>query len=150
MKKLFLSFLVFLASASAVAQDYKYLTVATTGAEQSIELATIQKITFDMQQKLVVVTTSEGQVTFPQGEMLKMFFADAPTAIERLPLKAEGLALSDDRLEACGKGLLRIYNAAGNLQRMAYVDGSASIGLGSLPAGIYIVNLGNRTIKISK
>lgn len=150
MKKLFFSFLVFVASASAMAQDYKYLTVATTGAEQSIELATIQKITFDMQAGLVVVTTSEGQVSFPQGEMQKMFFADAPTAIESLPLKSEGLCVTGGDLLVQGKGLLRIYNAAGSLQRMAHVEGDARVSLSNLPAGLYIVNLGKQTIKISK
>ena len=146
MKKFLLSLSALAVSSMAMAQsDYKYLTVATSSAEQSIELATVQKITFNVSDMLVVVTTSEGEVTFPQSELQKMFFASTATAIESLPEACEGLQVVNGVINAKGDGLLRIYNAAG-----ASVQGSAQVSLSKLPAGVYVVNLGKQTIKISK
>ncbi len=151
MKKFLLSLSALAISSMAMAQsDYKYLTVATSSAEQSIELATVQKITFNVSEMLVVVTTSEGEVAFPQSELQKMFFASTATAIESLPEACEGLQVVNGVLNAKGQGLLRIYNAAGTLQGMASVQGSAQVSLSKMPAGVYIVNLGKQTIKISK
>lgn len=151
MKKIIFSAALFAAASFAYAQDeYKYLTVSTSSAEQSIELATIQKITFDTQAQLVVVTTSEGVVKFPQSELSKMYFTDAATAIEALPLSSDDLHVRNGQLTVGGTGLLRIYNAAGALQRMSHVEGSATISLGNLPAGAYIINFGKQTIKTLK
>lgn len=151
MKKFFLTLVAMMAMNAAVAQDnLKYLTVTTTSEESSIELAKIQKITFDTANKLVVVTTSEGEVKFPQTEMQKMFFSDAATAIESLPAKSSNLKMKAGVLTAKGSGLLRIYNASGALQRMANVEGSARINLSNLPAGVYIINMGEQTIKVRK
>lgn len=64
----------------AHAEDYKYLTVGYNSEEQSIDLGTIQKITFENGQ--MVVVTSEGNVSFTQSELEKMFFSTTATAIE--------------------------------------------------------------------
>lgn len=151
MKKIILSLIVVCTSTAAIAQDeYKYLTVATTSAERSIELATIQKITFDTAQQLVIVSTSEGKVEFPQTAMQKMFFSTTATAIEAMPAESNSLRISAGTLHAQGKGMLHIYNAAGTLLHMAHIDGKASISTKNLPAGLYIINLGQQTIKFSK
>lgn len=150
MKKIILTAAAIVLATAAWAEDYKYLTVSTSSNESSIELATVQKITFDMNEKLVVVTTSEGQVNFPISEMQKMFFSAEPTAIERLPQTSADLKVANGVLRVKGDGLLRIYNASGALQRMAKVDGSANISLDNLPAGTYIINLGKQTIKVVK
>lgn len=150
MKKIILTAAAIVLATAAWAEDYKYLTVSTSSNESSIELATVQKITFDMNEKLVVVTTSEGQVNFPISEMQKMFFSAEPTAIERLPQTSADLKVANGVLRVNGDGLLRIYNASGALQRMAKVDGSANISLDNLPAGTYIINLGKQTIKVVK
>lgn len=150
MKKFILAIVAIAMSSVAKAEDYKYLTVATSSQESSIELATIQKIMFDMTKETVIVITSEGEVSFPQKEMQKMFFSEAATAIETMAAESDNLQLAGGVLNAKGNGLLRIYNAAGALQRMANVEGSAKISLGNLPAGVYIINLGNQTIKVKK
>lgn len=150
MKKYLLAIVAMVVSSAVSAQDYKYLTVSTASQESSIELATIQKIMFDMAKETVIVVTSEGEVSFPQNEMQKMFFTDAPTAIETMAVESDNLQIAGGVLNAKGNGLLRIYNAAGALQRMAHVEGDAKINLGNLPAGVYIINLGNQTIKVKK
>lgn len=128
--------------------DYRYLTIqANNNDEQSIELATIQKITFE--DSNVLITTTEGIVTIAQSDLQKLFFSATPTAIQTLPRKAKGLVVSAGTLTANGNGLLYIYNASGMLQHMAMVDGKARISLSNLPKGLYIISLGGETIKVT-
>lgn len=151
MKKIVLSWVAFALSSFAMAQsDYKYLTVATSSSEKSIELATIQKITFNVSEKQVVVTTSEGEVTFPQSELQKMFFGNTATAIENMAEESEALKVANGVLIAQGNGLLRIYNAGGALQGMVNVEGETRVNLSKYASGVYVVNLGKQTIKFSK
>ena len=150
MKRIFLAALLLTGSLALMADDYQFLTVAHSSVEKSIELASIQKITFEVAAGNVVVTTTEGEVRFPISEMEKMYFSTTATALEALPLKSEGLTLKGGQLKVKGDGLLRIYAANGTVQRMAQVQGEASISLENLPKGIYIVNLGDQTIKIRK
>lgn len=147
-KQTLIAALLMAASTTAMADEYQYLTVAYNKVEQSIELATIKKITFE--NNLVVVTTTEGQVTFPQSEMEKMFFSVTPTAIKELPTESNNMQVSGNTLQVKGNGLLHIYSSNGTLVRMAKVEEQASISLGNLPKGIYIINLGNQTIKVTK
>lgn len=128
--------------------DYSYLTIQAGSNEQSIELATIQKITFE--QDNVLVTTTEGTVTFAQSEVQKLFFSATPSAIKSMSGKAKGLVVSSNTLTANGNGLLYIYNASGMLQHMAMVQGKARISLSNLPKGIYIICLGSETIKVTR
>ncbi len=63
---------------TAYAEDYKCLTVVCNSTEKSIELATIQKITFENGQ--VVVATSNGNESFELTKMERMFFSETPTS----------------------------------------------------------------------
>ncbi len=148
MKKLIIMALLAAGNLHAMAQDYKYLTAAYNSIEQSFELATVQKITFEGD--YVVVTTSEGVTNLPLNQMEKMFFSADPTAVEALASESQGLKLVGGVLTAKGDGLLYIYDTAGRLVQMVHVDGEMRISLSSLHRGIYIVNLGNETIKIGK
>lgn len=149
MKKILLSALVALSAHSIWADEYNYLTVAYNNVEQSITLSTVQKITF--QNGNCVVSTTEGDFSYPLSQMEKMKFTADPTAIERLPLQTEGLKCADGILTVGQKGLLHIYNANGALIRMANVAQAGSVvNLKSLPKGVYIVRMGETTIKISK
>ena len=113
-------------STSVFADDYLYLTIGYNSTEQSIELATIQKITFENNQ--MVVTTSEGNVTFPQSEMEKMFFSSTATAIETI----------DDAQPPVANNQWPMYDLSGRKVS------------GQLPKGIYIVRQGNKIVKVSK
>lgn len=148
-KKILLVALLALGSAVAVADDLQYMTVAYNGIEQSIELESIRKITFENNN--VVVYTAEGQLTFAQSEMERMFFSATPTAIESLPTEGEGLRMEGGVLHVSGQtGRLYVYGSNGALQHMAEVSGPASINLGGLAKGVYIVRLGSQVIKIQK
>ena len=46
--------------------------------------------------------------------------------------------------------MLRIYSANGALVQLANVKKGANINLSNLKPGLYIVNMGDKTIKITK
>lgn len=150
MKKAFMmAAATLLCAASLAADEYNYLTVTCTGAEQSISLPTVQKITFA--DGNAVVTASDGQTyTYPLAELQKMTFTANATAIKALPKQADGLTYKGGTLRVTGTGMLHIYNAAGALVQMAHVQEGANISLGTLPKGIYVVSMGQSTIKVRK
>jgi len=150
MKRLFLSFVLLTSAVFMMAEDLKYLNVESNGGtEESIELSTVQKITFTDTQ--VIVHTNTGEMAFPLSEMEKMSFTATSNAIDVLPLQTEGLQFLQGRLITSGKGLLRIYNANGMLMQVANISQEkAVISLENLPSGMYIVCLGKQSIKLSK
>lgn len=148
MKKHVFAAVLMMACTTMWADNYNYLTVSATG-EEYISLPTIQKITFA--DGNCIVTTTAGDYTYPLSEIKKMYFStEDPTAIEALPQEAENLQYKDGKLTVAGDGMLRIYNSNGALVQMANVQKGANINLGNLKSGLYIVNMGNRTIKLTK
>jgi len=148
MKKYVLMAVMMMACATMWADKYNFLTVSATGDEY-ISLPTIQKITFANGN--CVVTTTAGDYTYPLSEIKKMYFSvDDPTAIEALPEEAENMQYKDGKLKVDGDGMLRIYSSNGALVQMANVKKGANISLGNLKSGLYIVNMGNKTIKLTK
>lgn len=150
-KKGIMAALLLMAGTSMYAQsnDFNYLTVAYADTEESISLPIIQRITFE-ENCCVVTTTDDNIYKFPLSELSKMTFTSEPTAIEALPEKAEGLIVDKNTLKVTGNGFMRIYNAAGTLVQIANIKDGANINIGNLPAGLYIVNMGNKTIKVRK
>jgi hypothetical protein len=148
MKKLFLSALVALSAHTVWADEYNYLTVAYNSVEQSIALGTVQKITFENGN--CVVSTTDGKFTYPLSQMEKMKFTVDPTAIKSLPEASKSLAFANGLLTLGRQGTLRIYNAGGALVRLAEVKKNGTADLRSLPKGLYIISLGEETIKIKK
>lgn len=137
------------ASLTAAADNYEYLTAAYAGIEQSVALATIQKITFEDHN--VNIHTSDGLIQLPQTDMERIFFSATPTAIEALPTAADGLRLDGQRLVVDGlPGRLYIYGANGQLMHTANVGEHATIALGHLAKGVYIVRAAGQTIKIRR
>ena len=147
MKHLLMAILM-MASTTMWADNYNFLTVSSTG-EEYISLPTIQKITFS--DGNCVVTTTNGDYTYPLAEIKKMYFSvDDPTAIEALPQEAENLKYKNGKLKVEGDGMLRIYSSNGALVQLANVKKGANINLSNLKSGLYIVNMGDKTIKITK
>lgn len=148
MKKIFLLAVMMMACTTMWADKYNYLTVSASG-DEFISLPTIQKITF-ANGNCVVATTS-GEYTYPLSEIKKMYFSvEDPTAIEALPQEAKNLQYKDGKLKVEGDGMLRIYGANGALVQMANVKKGANISLSNLKPGMYIVNMGDKTIKLTK
>lgn len=148
MKKYFLLAIMMMACTTMWADKYNYLTVSASG-DEFISLPTIQKITFANGN--CVVTTTSGEYTYPLSEIKKMYFSvEDPTAIEALPQETKNLQYKDGKLKVEGDGMLRIYGANGALVQMANVKKGANISLSNLKPGMYIVNMGDKTIKLTK
>lgn len=126
----------------------KYLTITSRGTDQSIPLPVVQKITFE--EGYVVVTTTQGTHSYPIANLDKMTFTETGDAIKALPEQAENLTYKDGVLAIKGDGMLRIYNTSGALVSIANVKEGANVSLDGLPAGVYIVRMGDKTIKIRK
>jgi hypothetical protein len=148
MKKYFLLAVMMMACTTMWADKYNFLTVSANG-DEFISLPTIQKITFANGN--CVVTTVDGEYTYPLSEIKKMYFSvEDPTAIEALPQETKNLQYKDGKLKVEGDGMLRIYGANGALVQMANVKKGANISLSNLKPGMYIVNMGDKTIKLTK
>lgn len=149
MKTFIFGALMLLVSANAWAEDYKYLKVTTSTTEESVDLATVHKITFTADN--IILHTTKGEISFPLSETQRMTFTNTPSSIGSLPLQAEELQYVGGRLVVRKRGLLRIYNASGVLVEVARIESDqAEVSLDKLTPGMYIVGIGDKAIKISK
>ena len=64
--------------------------------------------------------------------------------------EAENLQYKNGILKVDGDGMLRIYSANGALVQLANVKKGANVNLSNLKSGLYIVNMGDKTIKLTK
>ena len=145
-----LAAMLLMVGTSMMADNFQYLTITYGSNEQNISLPIVQRITFE--EGYVVVTTTEGKHSYPISVLDKMTFTekDEATAIQALPEQAENLTCKDGTLAIKGNGMLRIYNTAGALVSIANVKEGANISLDNLPAGVYVVRMGDKAIKIRK
>lgn len=146
--KLFLAAMLLMVGTNMMADEYQYLTISYNNSERSISLPLIQRISFA--DGYVVVTTTEGTHKYPIDLLDKITFTESATAIEALPEQTKGLTFKDGTLAVKGDGLLRIYGTNGALVSIANVKKGANISLDNFPAGVYIVRMGNKTIKVRK
>lgn len=148
--KILFAALLLLASANMMADGNQYLTLTSNNTEDDIPLPIVQKISFE--NGFVVVKTSEGTCSFPISVLDKITFTEKEdaTAIEAMPEQAKDLTYKNGTLAVKGDGLLRIYGTNGALVSIANVKEGANISLENLPAGVYIVRMGEKVIKLRK
>lgn len=148
--KTLLAALLLMVGTSMMADNLNCLTITYNDAEEDIYLPTVQRITFE--EGYVVVTTTDAKYSYPISVLDKITFTEKEnaTAIEALPEQTEDLTFKDGRLSIKGDGLLRIFNTAGALVCIANVKDGANVSLNNLPAGVYIVRMGDKTIKLRK
>lgn len=142
--------LLFAAATAVMADDYNFLTISCGGEEQNIALPVIKKITFA--EGRAIVTTSEGSHSYPLSILDKMTFTykDNETGLQVLPEQSENLSFANGKLSVKGSGLLCVYNTGGALVSVVNVEEGANVNLGDLPDGVYVVRMGNQTIKLKK
>ena len=145
-----LAALLMMLGGTMMADDTRTINIGTTGSEQIIPLPIVQRISFE--DSKMVVTTDEGSVTIPISALGKITFGwtDDATAIEALPEQTDDLAFGEGKLAVGSDGLLRVFSTNGALVSVANVKKGANISLEGLPAGIYVVRLGEKTIKVRK
>lgn len=142
---------MFCTNLMAQEETYQYLTVTYSETETNISLPVVQRIFFE--DSSLAITTTEGTYRFPLALMNKITFtesAESPTAIEAMPEQAKDLTFKDGTLAVKGDGLLRIYSTNGALVSIANVKEGANISLDNLPAGVYIVRMNDKTIKVRR
>lgn len=126
----------------------KYLEVHQNSTAQSFELATVKKITFS--QGNTIISLDNDVITIPSAEMQKIAFSSIQTSIENLSSQSKELQYVDGMLQIAKAGLLRVYNISGALLSVVKVNGNATVNMNTLPNGLYIVAIGENTIKINK
>jgi len=143
-----LAALLLMVGTGMMADNFQYLTVTSNGNENYISLPIVQRISFEGD--YLVVSTTEETHRFPISLVDKITFTESATAIEALPEHLENLTYKDGTLAVKGEGLLRVYGTNGALVSIANVKEGANISLDNLPAGVYIVRMGDKTIKVRK
>ena len=145
-----LAALLLMISANVMADEdlYQYLTITYSGSDSHISLPIVQRISFE--DDYLKVTTTEGWQKFPLSIVEKITFTESATAIEALPEQAKDLTYKDGTLAIKGDGLLRIFSTNGALVSIANVKEGANISLDKLPAGVYIVRMGDKIIKVKR
>ncbi len=141
-----LAALLLMISTSLMADNY--LTITYSGTNQNIFLPTVKRITF--QDDNVTVITSYGEHSYPISAVEKISFTDMPDAIKTLPEQEENLAYKNGTLSVKGDGFLRVFSTNGILISIANIEEGANISLDNLPAGVYIVSMNGKTIKVKK
>lgn len=146
MKHLLLTLLT-LATLSAHADDYSYLTTQLQdNVENSVELTEVKKITFSATE--VKIYTTSDILTYALTDIKKIYFASEPTDVQLLQSESKSLKSVNGTLEVKGTGLLRVYSSAGTLLQVAKIEGSANVSLESLSEGTYIIAFGDESIKV--
>ena len=79
------------------------------------------------------------------SETLRLYFEDQTTGITEAPQATPGqsLTLSGQRI-SCPQGIIRLYNAAGQL----VATGRESLSTSQLPAGVYVAACAGHTLKV--
>lgn len=161
--------LLALAAASATADDAYDLYLYAEEAEgyTSLDYANLRSLSFTQTREYnadsvriyvnrVYVnyldgTTSEG-IDLASYDAILFAAAGLDTGIESVSadhlLTANAFTLSGLQLTANAAGALRIYSIDGRTLSQAAVSAGERISLDSLPAGMYIVNLGAQSAKI--
>ena len=160
MKKTLLALALFLLSASTYASEKKVLSIfMTDGTSVSFYLSEQPTVKFVGNDVKVVSATEEAIVARTQVERFA-FLDKMPTAIEDIEVDDDksmhdNLEISKEAVSISGltgNGLVRLFTLKGKqlLTTTPDGEGNANISLESLPAGIYLINYNNTTIKFIK
>lgn len=129
---------------SALADNYKYLTITQDNSDTSINVTSIDKITFD-ESNMVIHLTDGNTQTLPLSNLQRMFFSNTSGI----------MSVTQSRMHFSG-GILQADITAGERieifdmrgQMVFSANKSGSFDLTTLTKGVYIVKLGSETRKV--
>ncbi|MBR1414765.1 MAG: T9SS type A sorting domain-containing protein [Prevotella sp.] len=133
-------------SATAMADEYQYLTVTETSGETNYAVSNIQKITFDS--TYMVLHLSDGTTQqVPLSGLTKMFFSDGQAGIATTQMQSKiqfhnGILRAD---VASGESI-SVFNMKGEKVFSAHASGTYD--LSTLTKGVYIIKVGQETRKV--
>ncbi|MBQ8127479.1 MAG: hypothetical protein IJ176_03675 [Prevotella sp.] len=131
----------------AMADNYAYLTITQDAAETSIEVSTIDKITFDASD-MVLHLNSGAEQRLPLASLERMFFSQTAAGIatvskSRSEMKVEGGQL---RLTVADGERITLYNTKG--EQLFTTTRDATYDLRPLGRGVFIVKMGQEARKL--
>ena len=137
MKKL-LTLLFVLSTLPCAAQSYDYLTLRQTNGEETSFSSDKLKITFD--NGVMKFDNGVQKASVALGEINKMFFASASTAISNVFTKGSiAPAIRNGRLSVKSRAPLQVYSA----------DGHSLSPDATFTPGIYLVKVNGQTFKVT-
>lgn len=117
-------------------------------------------VTFSADASVVITTGNSTLVEYAKDEFALIYFSEhKSTKVDEVTVEAKKPVLTiryvdGETLEVLTdcKGMLRLFSISGNMVKSQYMtdEGSAIISLTDVPAGIYLLNISNQTIKIRK
>lgn len=150
LRNLFLSLLLAV-SATAVADEYAYLTISQEGSETSIAVSSIDHITFDSSNMVLHLTNGTEQ-TMPLSNLSKMFFTEnGSSGIATVSGNQSNITLKDGVLyvKNVPGSTVTVYNAGGQtVRKITARETETQLNLSGLTKGVYIVKVGTETKKI--
>lgn len=137
--KLFLCGMIASLAQVASAQTYNYLTLQQlNGDETSLSLDGL-KITFENGN--LIATNGSKSATIALADMQKFYFAENETGIKGVEKAADAVSA------AIVGGCLHVTAPEGAAVSIYSLDGRR-VGTDNLPAGVYVVNVAGRTLKV--
>lgn len=150
--RLYLTALLLALTATAQADDYAYLNVEGDDGNFTIEVQTVQKITFT-QDHLVFHLSSGQERQVPLATLGRLAFSDqAGTGVERLS-SDEGVRFCFDngqvRITGAYGRQVAVYGIGGKMLHNAVCnDDDLLLNLSGLRRGVYIVRVGQEARKV--
>lgn len=147
LRNLFAALLLTATATTALADDYKYLTIAGDGTETSYEVDNIDRITFDATD-MVLHLTDGNQQRLPLASLQRMFFTQTSSGITATTRSQSKMHFEGGMLHAdIARGeTISVYNMKG--ERVFTANRSGAYDLSQLVKGVYIVKVGTETRKV--
>lgn len=148
LSKIILSLTMLLATSLAEADNYQYLTVDQTGTQASFEVSQIQKITFDTNDMILMLTNGSEQ-RLPLASLNKMFFSENGVNAIAAPTASKSAVVMDDgqlKVNVAEGEQVTLYNIKGEV--VFAVSQPAVFNISQLPKGVYVVKIGSQAKKI--
>ena len=139
------SALMALTCTSALADDYKYLTVDQNSGEVSFEVSNITKITFDATNMVLHLADGKTQ-QLPLAGLSRMFFAATSSGIAEVDATKSKIQFSMLRATVAPGENLTLYNMKG--EQVFSSSETGTFDLKTLTKGVYIVKVGKETRKV--
>jgi hypothetical protein len=152
---LLLILLAFLTNISVKAADNTEVLQLqlTNGQTVTFQLKEKPEITFQ-EEKMLIVTTNDS-AEYPFSEVAGFNFVNQVTAINELTDKELQIHTNGNgewTIDSKQSTAVRVYNMSGKLTKasISRVGNSTFISLSNLPSGVYMISIGNHTIKTVK
>lgn len=141
-----------MAFATSASAETNYLHVVTTNGWEILNLDTVDRLTFEGNVMNALDKNRKVVNSFNRAD-LETCFVSQNSGVDEITESghsSESFSIAARTLTALVSGNFAIYSTAG--ERLAAIEGVQSgqeIGLSALPAGIYVITLGDHSAKVA-